>query len=646
MFKTIYVPLDNSEFSNAAAEMAVSLGKRFGSQLIGSHVYAAKLHDYRFKQMEFTLPEEYQDEKELEKQRKIHDTLITMGLQLISDSYIDAMDQKAKAAGIGFTRKMFDGKNYKMVVQDILESGYELVIIGAVGLGAVKESMLGSVTERVVRRVKTDVLVLRDCRPMEELAGPIVVGIDGSPESFAGLRTALALSKQYVRPVEAVAVYDPYLHYAMFNSIVGVLSEKASKVFKFKEQEQLHEEVIDTGLAKIYQSHLDVAARVAQEEGLSLKTTLLDGKAFEKMLQYVRRVKPSLLVLGRIGVHSDPDMDIGSNAENLLRLSPCNVYLSSKRWIPAIDIRAEESTVWTEEALARMEKAPALVRGIAKTAIHRFAMERGHSVITESVIDQAIGTILPPALAQRIGVVAEDVAVRRGGFKEGETHICSQCGYTAREARPVVCPVCKASGEKFQKIDRVTLETLSPLEGDLKEEKTFDGISIRWTDESRKALRRAPAGYMRRRVKARVEKVAKVRQQDTITSELVEEVLRASDYVEEGLGEVAAAQGPAADGAPAAAAGVASPFKWTDEARERLARVPAGFMREMTRTRIEAFAQERSESTITLSLVEEGIKYGRAMMASVVAGYQEAGQKNSIRAAFEDAPPGLNDIDN
>ena len=49
------------------------------------------MHDVRFKQMEYTLPEEYQHEQELERQRKIHDSLITRGLQLISDSYLDVM---------------------------------------------------------------------------------------------------------------------------------------------------------------------------------------------------------------------------------------------------------------------------------------------------------------------------------------------------------------------------------------------------------------------------------------------------------------------------------------------------------------------------------------------------------------------------
>ena len=300
MYKKIFVPVDNSEHSIACIEMAVELAKRFDASVVGSHAYAARMHDYRFKQMEYTLPEEYLLEGEMEKQRKIHDTLITMGLELISDSYLVVADARCKEAGIPFQPKMYDGKNWKVIVKDIEESDYDLVVIGALGLGAVKDSVLGSVCERVTRRVRTDTLVIKNLGATDDQlsangngqvghkhSGNIVVGIDGSPESFAGLKTALALGKELGKQVEAVSVYDPYLHYAMFNSIVNVLTEKASKVFKFKEQEQLHEEVIDTGLAKIYQSHLEVARRIAEEEGVDLKITLLDGKAFEKMLQYV-----------------------------------------------------------------------------------------------------------------------------------------------------------------------------------------------------------------------------------------------------------------------------------------------------------------------------------------------------------------------
>src|SRR5262245_35435364 len=109
MYKTIYVPVDNSDHSDRAVGLSVELGRTFESKMVGSHIYAARMHDYRFKQMEFTLPEEYLEENELERQRKIHDSLITMGLKLISESYLGPMERECRDAGLEFEPKMMDG---------------------------------------------------------------------------------------------------------------------------------------------------------------------------------------------------------------------------------------------------------------------------------------------------------------------------------------------------------------------------------------------------------------------------------------------------------------------------------------------------------------------------------------------------------
>ena len=224
-------------------------------------MYAARLHDYRFKQMEYTLPEEYKDENELERQRKIHDSLIAMGLQLVSDSYLDVMRKQCEAPGSPSSRKMMDGKHYKALIEDAMARTTTSSSWAPSGMGAVKDSQLGSVTERFVRRVTARHAGGPEPRRRSRTQqGAIVVGLDGAPQSFHGLKVGIALGKALHRPVQAVAVYDPYLHYAMFNGIVGVLTEQASKIFRFKEQEQLHEEIIDTGLAKIYQSHLEIGA--------------------------------------------------------------------------------------------------------------------------------------------------------------------------------------------------------------------------------------------------------------------------------------------------------------------------------------------------------------------------------------------------
>ena len=130
MYKKIYVPVDNSAHSNRAVESALRLGVAFGAELVGCHVYAASMHDYRFKQMEYSLPEEYLDETELERQRKIHDSLITLGLELISDSYLEGMKRRCGEEGLRFDGRMIDGKHHVELRRDLVESDCDLVVLG------------------------------------------------------------------------------------------------------------------------------------------------------------------------------------------------------------------------------------------------------------------------------------------------------------------------------------------------------------------------------------------------------------------------------------------------------------------------------------------------------------------------------------
>jgi nucleotide-binding universal stress UspA family protein len=622
MVKKIYVPLDNSDHSNTCIELAINLANRYGASIIGSHVYAAKMHDYRFKQMEYTLPEEYQAEQELERQRQIHDSLITMGLRLISDSYLDVLEEKCKESKIPFERKMFDGRTFQPIVEDIRSSDYDLVIMGALGLGAVKQSTLGSVTDRVIRRTNTDTWVVKNLESngngsKKEMNQPILVGLDGSPQSFSGLKRAIALAKTFDRKLEAVAVYDPYLHYVMFNSIVGVLSEKASKVFRFKDQEQLHEEIIDTGLAKIYQSHLEVGKKLAKDEEVDMNITLMDGKAFEKILLYADKIKPSLLVIGRLGIHSEDSMDIGSNAENILRYAPRDVFLSSQKFYPPIDLKAAETMTWTEEADSKMKRVPDHVRGIARTAVLRFASERGHSIISTSVVQEVLDIFMPKKKKETMANLAMELAIEQIRSGKGITFVCSQCGHSARDFKPVRCSVCGAEGEKFQKIDKKAVEALGNEEGDIEEETTFDGVKLQWTDEARGLLKNISSGYLRRRTRARIEKVARVQHLPVITKELTIKM------IEETTGEskeLSDQENP-----------VETPV-WTDEAVHRLGKVPEGFMREMTKENIEILAKERKVERIDLSIAEEAIAQMKKVMNSSISEYLKGGeQQEEIR---------------
>jgi nucleotide-binding universal stress UspA family protein len=624
MYKSIYVPVDNSDHSNRAVACSLELGKAYSAKLVGCHVYAAKLHDYRFRQMEYTLPEEYIDEVELERQRKIHDSLITMGLKLISDSYLDGMSRQCKESNLEFEPRMMDGKHHAEILKDLEGSQYDLVVIGALGIGRARDSVIGSVCERVARQANRDVWVVKHVpEPGEAERDTILVGVDGSPQSFGALMTAIDLARKFGKKVETIAVYDPYLHYSVFNGIVNVLTEQAAKVFRFEEQNQLHEEIIDTGLAQIYQSHLEVAEKMANEAGVEIKKTLLDGKPFQKIIDHARKTNPFLIVLGRIGVHSPKEETaLGSNVENILRAAPCDVLLSTRLEVPTLDVRAEETIRWTPEAEARMKNVPEQVKGIARTGVLRLALEKGHSVITNAVIDDAMDRFMPKSASAATKALAEAVALERA--KSGPVSMCKSCGVAATQSGAVKCTVCGATD--FEVISQEMIEKIAAAEGGLEEETTYDGRKLRWSEDARKGLWTMKNAYQRRRVKARVEKRARMTKLDAITLDFARQV------IEEETGtplDIKSSAPQTATEAKLVARDdkknpLISTFEWAEDATQRILRVPAGFMRNKTQERVEGLAKERGASTIDLALVEEGVEIGKKIMAEVIAAYPNA----------------------
>jgi hypothetical protein len=235
-------------------------------------------------------------------------------------------------------------------------------------------------------------------------------------------------------------------------------------------------------------------------------------------------------------------------------------------------------------------------------------------------------------MAEKMQILAEDLAVAQlRKDTQAATAICSICGYTVKGPNAVVtCPVCSATADKFQTITKDVVEAIAAQEGGIEEEESMPGVQVKWSADARDALREVTDAYLRRRAKARIEKYARSRKIPVITCQL------ALPMIEETVGRdklgagwdtllaktkfepaVAPAAAPAAE-TPTAAP---SPFTWTEDAVARLNRVPAGFMRDMTREEIEKVATERGVTTIDLAVCEDGIGHARQTMNEVIAGY-------------------------
>ena len=249
-----------------------------------------------------------------------------------------------------------------------------------------------------------------------------------------------------------------------------------------------------------------------------------------------------------------------------------------------------------------MKHVPEQVKGIARTGVLRLALEKGHSVITSAVIDEAMDRFMPKSASAATKALAEAVALERA--KSGPVSMCRACGVTATQSGAVKCTVCGATD--FEVISQEMIEKIAEVEGGLQEETTYDGRKLRWSEDARKGLWTMKNAYQRRRVKARVEKRARMMKLDAITLEFARQV------IEEETGAPLEIQAPSADAAraragrsqPTARTGAAgearliarderknpliSTFDWTGDAAQRILRVPAGFMRNKTQERMRA----------------------------------------------------------
>ncbi|OGQ57083.1 MAG: hypothetical protein A3J24_03560 [Deltaproteobacteria bacterium RIFCSPLOWO2_02_FULL_53_8] len=390
MLKRTLVCLDNSDWSVAASDAALALVSAFGGEVYGCHVYAARLHDARFRSMEGALPPQYQNEAALRHQRQIHDSLITKGLQVISDSYTSVFLARAEVAGIRACAVSREGRNYEELLKEVSENAYDFVVMGAYGLGLeqgqVSAGRIGSVCERLVRRSPADCLIIKDTRPLFKKDSIFAAAIDGSPQSYAALRAAVRIARPFDCRIHAVAAYDPFYHVRAFRSLAGVLSEEAGRLFRFKEQERLHEEVIDKGLAKVYKDHLDTAVEIGKEAGVEVRPVLLAGKPIDEIVKYAASTRVALLAAGRRGLHStdsplDASLGIGATAENCLREAQCNILLTTGAYQP--QSRSMSCALqWDDEALSMLERIPSFAQGVAKKMIEDRAAEAGIERIT------------------------------------------------------------------------------------------------------------------------------------------------------------------------------------------------------------------------------------------------------------------------
>jgi hypothetical protein len=207
--------------------------------------------------------------------------------------------------------------------------------------------------------------------------------------------------------------------------------------------------------------------------------------------------------------------------------------------------------------------------------------------------------------------------------------VCDGCGYIGKGETPVKCPVCGAEGDRFKLVDRKIFEAAAQAEGEIETDLAYDDVPMQWTKDAKEAIRAVPAGFQRRRAKAKIEKSARKLGMTTITLEYSAPMIKeaaSEDYqpifANKGTGtspeaatSLAAVNGNGSNGTGHAET---SPYTWASDAQVRLERAPEGFMRDCTKALIIKHAEKIGVTHITLEVANEGIEQAKDYMAEAM----------------------------
>jgi nucleotide-binding universal stress UspA family protein len=283
MFERLVVAYDGSKPAGAAAELALELARRGGARLTLIYV--------------LELPEPYPDLPQA-----------ASGIERAEEDWRRRLADLAAGAPDGAsvdTEVLVADKAGPALLELLAERRAEVLVAGTHGVGGLKRTLLGSVSQQLLEHAPCSVLLVRD-RP--QLDGPrtVVAGVDGSAATPAVVamagRAAVTLSAQLVLA---------YAANELIPSFASTDQEQALRAWARKEGRR----VLDGARASVAAPLEEVA-----EE-------LREGRAARELVALCEERRPVLAVVGNRGLHGFKGLLLGSTARHLVNHAPCPVLI-------------------------------------------------------------------------------------------------------------------------------------------------------------------------------------------------------------------------------------------------------------------------------------------------------------------------------
>jgi len=289
--KRILCPVDFSEGSRHAMDVALALAKASGAELRAVHVLQPVPALVTFTDPLAQIPGPWAAE-DIETVRKDLSAFVVA---------------EGRGTGVRAESVCLQGNTAREILRDAEAVPADLIVLGTHGRSGFTRLLLGSVTEKVLRHAPCAVLTVpprsSGTLPADgHVFSRIVVAVDFSDSSQAALKEAVALCQQYGASLTAVHVVEPVPTYAD-SGIPGLDADL--------EREAAY------GYLK------GLLERVAP--GFAAEQVVLVGHAAKGVLQTAATAGADLIVAGVHGRNAMDLMFFGSTANRLVREATCPV---------------------------------------------------------------------------------------------------------------------------------------------------------------------------------------------------------------------------------------------------------------------------------------------------------------------------------
>ena len=155
VFLRVLVPLDGSEHSDRALATALQIAKNFNGEITLLHVYSVTVTPVVIPEPTTLNPTGVPIATSAEVSKMV-DAARDAGKRILADG-----EQKVKAESVPVETSLREGNSSQEIVKAAKEGQFDLIVIGARGIHRLRDLLMGSVTEGVVKHASCSVLVVK-----------------------------------------------------------------------------------------------------------------------------------------------------------------------------------------------------------------------------------------------------------------------------------------------------------------------------------------------------------------------------------------------------------------------------------------------------------------------------------------------------